>query len=127
MPFRIAGGAEAELGMAVLEVGDEIGSVREVDRLASGSAVATECPFDVAGFSFSGVPGVVIGHNAEIGGRYVTTGYAHQSRVAVRVGQRVTRGQLIGYVGNTGLSTTAHLHFEVRLNGTPVNPMLYIP
>lgn len=70
---------------------------------------------------------VLIGHNAEIGGRYVTTGYAHQSRVAVRVGQRVTRGQLIGYVGNTGLSTTAHLHFEVRLNGTPVNPMLYIP
>ena len=70
---------------------------------------------------------VLIGHNAGIGGRYVTTGYAHQSRVAVRVGQRVTRGQLIGYVGNTGLSTTAHLHFEVRLNGTPVNPMLYIP
>lgn len=70
---------------------------------------------------------VLIGHDSSIGGRYVTTGYAHQSRIAVSVGQRVTRGQLIGYVGSTGLSTTPHLHFEVRLNGVPVNPMLYLP
>ncbi|MDN5570222.1 MAG: peptidoglycan DD-metalloendopeptidase family protein [Propionibacteriaceae bacterium] len=70
---------------------------------------------------------VLIGHGNLVGGKYVTTGYAHQSRIAVSVGQRVERGQLIGYVGNTGLSTTPHLHFEVRLDGVPVNPMLYLP
>lgn len=70
---------------------------------------------------------VLIGHNSEISGKYVTTGYAHQSRIVVGVGQRVRRGQVIGYVGSTGLSTTPHLHFEVRLDGVPVNPMLYIP
>lgn len=70
---------------------------------------------------------VLIGHDSSIKGKYVTTGYAHQSRIAVSVGQRVQRGQVIGYVGNTGLSTTPHLHFEVRLNGVPVNPMLYLP
>ena len=70
---------------------------------------------------------VLIGHNAEVGGKYVTTGYAHQSRIIVKVGQKVRRGQLIGYVGSTGLSTTPHLHFEVRLDGVPVDPMNYIP
>ena len=70
---------------------------------------------------------VLIGHDKPINGKFVTTGYAHQSRVAVSVGQWVERGQVIGYVGNTGLSTTPHLHFEVRLDGAPVNPMLYLP
>ncbi|MDO5533706.1 MAG: peptidoglycan DD-metalloendopeptidase family protein [Propionibacteriaceae bacterium] len=69
---------------------------------------------------------VLIGHGNVINGKYVTTGYAHQSRIAVRTGQRVERGQLIGYVGNTGLSTTPHLHFELRLDGTPVNPVRYV-
>ncbi|MFV0451228.1 MAG: M23 family metallopeptidase, partial [Propioniciclava sp.] len=70
---------------------------------------------------------VLIGHGSVIGGKYVTTGYAHQSRIVVRVGQRVKRGQVIGYVGSTGLSTTPHLHFEVRLDGVPRNPMNYLP
>ena len=69
---------------------------------------------------------VLIGHGDVIDGKYVTTGYAHQSRIVVTRGQRVQRGQLIGYVGNTGLSTTPHLHFEVRLDGTPVNPVRYV-
>lgn len=70
---------------------------------------------------------VLIGHGDDSKGRYVTTGYAHMSKVVAKVGQRVEQGQLIGYVGSTGLSTTPHLHLEVRLDGTPVNPMLYIP
>lgn len=70
---------------------------------------------------------VLVGHDGLINGRYVTTGYAHQSRIVVGVGQRVRQGQLIGYVGNTGLSTTPHLHLEVRLDGAPANPMTYIP
>jgi peptidoglycan hydrolase-like protein with peptidoglycan-binding domain len=51
------------------------------------------------------------------------TYYAHQSRIAVSVGQRVAGGVTIGYVGTTGHSTGPHLHFEVRLNGVPINPV----
>jgi len=68
----------------------------------------------------------VIGHGT-INGVYVTTSYSHQSRMVVKVGQKVTRGQIIGYVGNTGLSTVCHLHLEVRHNGDAVDPMRYIP
>lgn len=68
----------------------------------------------------------VIDHGL-INGRYVSTGYAHQSRIVVRTGQRVKRGQLIGYVGTTGLSTGCHLHLQVYVNGGVVNPLSYIP
>jgi len=51
--------------------------------------------------------------------------YAHLSRKAVKPGQKVKRGDLIGYVGNTGLSFGPHLHYEVRKAGKPVNPIHY--
>lgn len=52
--------------------------------------------------------------------------YGHLSKLAVRVGEKVSRGQLIGYVGSTGLSTAPHLHYEVIKNNEKVNPINYI-
>ena len=52
----------------------------------------------------------------------LATGYGHMSRIAVRAGTRVVQGQIIGYVGSTGMSTGPHLHYEVWRNGVPVNP-----
>ena len=56
----------------------------------------------------------------------LATCYAHQSSYAVSSGAVVGQGQVIGYVGNTGHSFGAHLHFEVRINGTPVDPLGYL-
>lgn len=53
----------------------------------------------------------------------LATGYAHMSTISAAVGQRVRRGQVIGYVGSTGLSTGPHLHYELYKNGVNVNPM----
>jgi murein DD-endopeptidase MepM/ murein hydrolase activator NlpD len=56
----------------------------------------------------------------------IETVYAHLNRARVRVGDRVERGQRIADLGNTGRSTGPHLHYEVRLNGRPLNPMKFI-
>lgn len=56
----------------------------------------------------------------------MSTCYAHQSRFGTSMGASVSQGQVIGYVGNTGHSFGAHLHFEVRISGQPVNPMNYL-
>ncbi|MGC9666846.1 peptidoglycan DD-metalloendopeptidase family protein [Planosporangium sp. 12N6] len=60
-------------------------------------------------------------------GRDLATCYGHQSAILVSAGQTVHRGQLIGRVGSTGASTGAHLHFEVRRDGTPENPLSWLP
>jgi murein DD-endopeptidase MepM/ murein hydrolase activator NlpD len=56
----------------------------------------------------------------------VTTRFGHLSQIYVQAGQRVTKWDVVGAVGNTGRSTGPHLHYEVRINGTAVDPINYI-
>jgi murein DD-endopeptidase MepM/ murein hydrolase activator NlpD len=72
-----------------------------------------------AGYNYGGYGNlVVVQHRLGF-----TTWYAHLSSISTSVGQRVTGGSLIGYVGSTGHSTGPHLHFEVRRYNTPINPV----
>ncbi|GFP22681.1 murein DD-endopeptidase [Candidatus Hakubella thermalkaliphila] len=86
---------------------------------------------------FAAADGEVVQVRAGWGGGYgnhiviyhgggISTLYSHNSRNAVSVGQKVEAGQIIGYVGATGNATGPHLHFEVRVNGSPVNPLPYL-
>jgi murein DD-endopeptidase MepM/ murein hydrolase activator NlpD len=60
----------------------------------------------------------MISHGFGIGTRF-----GHLSGYAVGVGQKVKRGDVIGYVGATGRATSSHLHYEILLNGSPINPL----
>jgi murein DD-endopeptidase MepM/ murein hydrolase activator NlpD len=80
--------------------------------------------------------GIIVsaGYNGDLGkcviidhGFGIVTEYGHLSEVKVKSGQQVKRGDIIGKVGNTGRSTGPHLHYEVRLNNTPINPVKYMP
>ncbi|HEX2192333.1 MAG TPA: peptidoglycan DD-metalloendopeptidase family protein [Acidimicrobiales bacterium] len=90
---------------------------------ATGTAIrAAESGTVVSAGSQSGYGNAtVIDH-----GNGLATLYGHQSSIGVSSGQTVTRGQVIGRVGCTGACTGPHLHFEVRRNGTPVDPMGYL-
>lgn len=89
---------------------------------AAGSAVVAADSGTVAVATYSSSYGnyVTIYHS---NGDY--TLYAHMSSLAVTAGQNVTQGDVIGYVGSTGWATMPHLHFEIRVNGSTVNPLGY--
>ena len=100
-------------------------------RMHNGSDFAGPSGTDI----FATADGVVTHAGWQSGfGRLVTiqhdfgieTRYAHNSRIRVKKGQRVSRGDHISDMGSTGRTTGTHLHYEVRVNGTPVNPMIYI-
>lgn len=82
--------------------------------IASGTVTA-------AGYSDAYGYNVTLAHGNGYGSMY-----AHMTNYTVSVGQSVTQGQVIGYVGSTGWSTGPHLHFEIYVNGAPANPMKYI-
>lgn len=65
---------------------------------------------------------VLINHGT-VGGSNLMTSYNHLTRFAVSSGQAVNKGDVIGYSGNTGLSGACHLHFEVYVNGSTIDPM----
>jgi murein DD-endopeptidase MepM/ murein hydrolase activator NlpD len=83
---------------------------------ATADGTVKESGFNTGGFGNH----VVINH----GYGYVTL-YGHMSRIAVRSGQSIKRGQVIGYVGSSGKSTGAHLHYEVIKNGSPLDPVYF--
>ncbi len=83
---------------------------------AAGDGIVLEAGFD-SGYGNA----IVLDH-----GFGMTTKYGHLSKILVVVGQEVKRGQVIGAVGMTGKATGPHLHYEVMVNDTPVNPMKYL-
>jgi virulence factor Mce-like protein len=91
------------------ETGDPIGA-------AAAGTVVMASPFSGYGNA------VIIDH-----GHGITTLYGHMSAFAVSAGDRVLQGQTLGAVGSTGHSTGSHLHFEIRVNGVPVDPLPYLP
>ena len=91
--------------------------------IASGTPILAAGSGKVVTATYSSSAGnyVMISH-----GNRLYTVYMHCSRLAVKVGDMVRKGQVIAYVGSTGISTGAHLHFGVSKNGTYVNPLIYV-
>lgn len=86
------------------------------DIYASGNGIVTKVKKERFSYGYH----VVIDH-----GYGYETLYAHMSKILVRKGQKVKRGDILGLVGNTGISTAPHLHYEVRKHGQPINPANY--
>ncbi|PWJ56255.1 Murein DD-endopeptidase MepM and murein hydrolase activator NlpD, contain LysM domain [Quadrisphaera granulorum] len=112
--------------------GYRIHPVYHVRRLHAGTDLRAACGTPVYAAADGEVvragPGtgygniLVIDHGT-IGGRDVATAYAHLSRFAASVGKDVKKGDLVAYSGSTGVGTACHLHFEVRVDGTPTDAM----
>lgn len=96
--------------------GIDIASRQDTPVIAPAAGVVSYTGFD------SGL-GKLIKINHGYG---IMTYYGHLAKAAVKVGQKVKRGDVIAYVGSTGLSTGPHLHYEIYVNDVPVNPMRYI-
>jgi murein DD-endopeptidase MepM/ murein hydrolase activator NlpD len=103
-------------GSVMMHNGIDVAARRDTPVMASAAAVVSYEGFD------SGL-GKMVKLNHGYG---MQTVYGHLSKVNVRIGQKVRRGDVIGFVGNTGLSTGPHLHYEVFVNNVPVNPLRYI-
>jgi septal ring factor EnvC (AmiA/AmiB activator) len=103
-------------GRAAMHNGIDIAARQDTPVIAPAAGVVSYFGFD------SGL-GKLIKVNHGYG---MVTYYGHLSKVTVKIGQKVKRGDIIAYVGNTGLSTGPHLHYEVYVNDVPMNPMKYI-
>lgn len=103
-------------GTRKLHAGIDVGAASGTPIYAAADGVVIE-----SGWTGGYGKAVIIDH-----GGGVATLYAHSSQLYVAPGQSVRRGQLIAAIGSTGFSTGPHLHFEVRVNGSPVDPLAYI-
>jgi murein DD-endopeptidase MepM/ murein hydrolase activator NlpD len=118
--FRMTSG----FGMRVHPVLGGLRGHKGIDMAApTGTPVYAPADGVVAKAEWFGAYGnfIAIGHGSEL-----ETRYGHLSRMAVSAGQRVRKGDLIGYVGSTGRSTGPHLHYEVRIAGEAVDPLPYM-
>lgn len=97
--------------------GIDIGASYGTDIYASEDGIVTNVSYNKGGYGWY----IVVYH-----GDGLSTLYAHCSKVIAEEGQSVTRGQVIALVGSTGASTGPHIHYEVRKNGDPVNPLNYV-
>jgi murein DD-endopeptidase MepM/ murein hydrolase activator NlpD len=104
-------------GATAFHAGIDIGASCGTPIKAAGTGTVL-----TAGWNSGGYGNMTLINN----GGGLSTLYGHQSSIIVTAGQSVTQGQVIGYVGSTGKSTGCHLHFEVRVNGNPVDPMGYL-
>jgi lysostaphin len=122
-PFRIPvrGAVTSPYGVVSMYQGQIRGFHRGVDLAAPAGApvyAANDGIVRLAGSLPLSGNAVLLDH-----GMGIVTSYLHQSKVFVRAGQRVRRGEIIGRVGSTGLSTGPHLHWGFRINGVHVDPM----
>jgi murein DD-endopeptidase MepM/ murein hydrolase activator NlpD len=117
--WPLSGPITSPFGMrwGTLHPGIDIGVPTGTPIQAAGSGTVVWCGW-MSGYGNL----VMIDHHNGL-----ATLYGHQSRIAVSCNQEVAQGQTIGYVGCTGFCTGPHLHFEVRLNGSPVDPLGYLP
>jgi murein DD-endopeptidase MepM/ murein hydrolase activator NlpD len=114
--------------------GMRVHPVTGVYKLHDGTDFAASCGTPIraaadgvvieSGYSGAWGNRLVVEHGM-VRGRYIATAYNHMTSYAVRSGA-VSRGQVIGYIGSTGYSTGCHLHFNLYVNGTPVNPMAWL-
>jgi len=107
-------------GTRILHAGIDIGAAEGTPTYAAQDGVVV-----FAGVQSGYGNAIAVSHGIR-GGHDVVSFYAHQSAILVSAGQHVGRGQTIGRVGSTGNVTGPHLHFEVRLDGTPVDPLGYV-
>ncbi len=105
----------------ILHAGTDLGA-------ACGTPITAAADGTVAWATYqAGAGNQVMLDNGYVSGKWLTTAYDHLSQFAVSAGQKVTRGQIVGYVGSTGNSTGCHLHFEVRVNNQLVDPVTLLP
>ena len=100
-------------GNGRIHLGLDIGAAHGVNVVAADSGTVITASYNEGGLGYY----VVVSH-----GNGLTTLYGHLSSYAVSVGDNVSKGQLVGYNGSTGNATTPHVHFEVSVNGTRIDP-----
>ena len=114
--YRVAPAKGASTGHSGIDIGVPVGT--PVKSMADGTVIAANG--GMCGYG----NGVFVDHGI-INGKHVVSEYGHLSEFAVKVGDKVSRGQIIAKSGNTGISTGPHLHLTIRENGIPINPKTY--